>query len=154
MTDTFSSRERFGMLFVLVARRWRSALDDSLAKAGLSDATWAPLIHIGRSGGGLSQKELAARIGIDGSSLVRLLDILAAKGLTERRQDPDDRRSNLLFLTPAGRASLDHIQRVLTGIEADMLADFDDADMDMLTDVLERLDARIRSLRHKEDLSK
>ncbi|ABS66556.1 transcriptional regulator, MarR family [Xanthobacter versatilis] len=146
--DPISPRERFGMLFVMVARHWRSALDASLACRGLSDASWSPLLHIGRSGGGLSQKELAARVGIDGSSLVRLLDILAAKGLIERRQDPADRRANLLFLTPAGREAMADIQRLLNTIEARMLADFDDAEMAAMTTALERIDTRIRALRH------
>ncbi|MFG1372453.1 MarR family transcriptional regulator [Xanthobacter oligotrophicus] len=153
MTDPnpISARERFGMLFVVVARHWRSALDASLADMGLSDATWSPLLHIGRSGGGLSQKDLAARVGIDGSSLVRLLDILAAKGLIERRQDPGDRRANLLFLTPAGREAMAEIQRLLNGIEARMLADLDDAEMEAVTKALERIDTRIRALRHGGD---
>ncbi|MDI4654951.1 MarR family winged helix-turn-helix transcriptional regulator [Xanthobacter autotrophicus] len=151
MLDPTSARERFGMLFVVVARRWRSALDASLADRGLSDATWSPLLHIGRSGGGLSQKDLAARVGIDGSSLVRLLDILAAKGLIERRQDPADRRTNLLFLTAAGHGAMADIQSILNGIEARMLADLDDAEMEAMTKALERIEARIRALRHGGD---
>lgn len=148
MTNPTSARERFGMLFVVVARHWRSALDASLADMGLSDATWSPLLHIGRSGGGLSQKDLAARVGIDGSSLVRLLDILATKGLIERRQDPADRRANHLFLTPAGREAMADIQRLLNDIEARMLADLDDAEMEAMTGALERIEARIKALRH------
>ncbi len=147
MSEPVSPRERFGVLFVGVARRWRAALDASLADVGLSDATWSPLIHIGRAGGDISQKDLAARVGIDGSSLVRLLDILASKDLIERRQDVEDRRSNLLFLTPAGRAAVRKIQRVLTVAEQQMLADLDDAGMAALTTALERIDARIKALR-------
>lgn len=139
------------MLLVGVARRWRAALDASLAEVGLSDATWSPLAHIGRSGGGLSQKDLAARVGIDGSSLVRLLDILCEKGLIERRQDPADRRSNLLFLTPAGRAAERKILHVLTAVEHRMLADLDDSAITNLTAALERIDARIKALRDRGD---
>jgi MarR family transcriptional regulator, transcriptional regulator for hemolysin len=151
MSQPAPSRSRFGMLFVGVARRWRAALDASLVDVGLSDATWAPLVHIGRCGGGISQKELAARVGIDGSSLVRLLDILAAKDLIERRQDPDDRRSNLLFLKPAGKAAVRNIQRVLTVVEAHMLADLNDAEIESLTSALEGVDALIGALRRNRD---
>lgn len=49
MSASISSRDSFGMLLVGVARRWRSALDASLAEVGLSDATWGPLVHIGRT---------------------------------------------------------------------------------------------------------
>lgn len=143
--------QRFGCLFVGVARRWRAALDASLAEVGLSDATWSPLVHIGRSGGGISQKDLAARVGIDTSTLVRLLDILSAKGLIERRQDPTDRRANLLYLTPEGQSMLARIQQVLDVAETRMLADWDDETMQQLTDRLEQLDQRLRAGRAQEE---
>ncbi|WP_029006367.1 MarR family winged helix-turn-helix transcriptional regulator [Azorhizobium doebereinerae] len=148
MPHALSSRGRFGLLFVGAARRWRSALDAGLAEVGAGDATWSPLIHVHRAGGGLSQKELAARVGIDGSSLVRLVDILAARGFIERRQDTADRRSNLLFLTPAGETEARRIQRVLTRLETRMLAGLDGAEIAALTAALERIDARIEALRH------
>ena len=147
MPHSAQLRERFGMLFVGVARRWRAAVDSRLAGLGLSDATWPPLVHIDTSGGGISQKELAARVGIDGSSLVRLLDILARKGLIERRQDEADRRANLLFLTPEGEAAVRDIRRLLVAAEAEMLADLDDDRLRALTGALERIDARIRAPR-------
>lgn len=149
MTKLPSPRHRFGMLFVGVARRWRSTLDARLDSLGLTDATWTPLIHIERSGEGICQKDLAARIGLDGSSLVRLLDILVAKGLIERRQDTADRRSNLLFLTRQGQAATRDIQHALTDVEAEMLADLDDAEMEALTTALDRIDARIKATRHE-----
>ena len=80
-------RSRFGIRFALLARRWRQSLDAHLAEAGLSDATWVPLVHLHESGGGITQKDLAALVGIDSSSLVRLLDILCRQGLAERRVD-------------------------------------------------------------------
>jgi len=139
------------MLLVGVARRWRAALDASLAESGLSDATWGPLVHIGLSGGAISQKDLAARVGIDGSSLVRLIDILASRELVERRQDPADRRSNLLFLTPAGEASVRRIRHFLTQAEDEMLRDFDEGEVLALTSALERIDSRIAELRALRD---
>lgn len=148
--NSLFSRQRFGMLLVGVARRWRAALDAHLARIGLSDATWSPLVYIGLSGGGISQKDLAGRVGIDGSTLVRLLDILAEKALIERRQDAADRRSNLLFLTPAGAATVREIRHVLGAAEERMLAELGDADLDMLTGALERIDAGIRNLRYED----
>src|SRR3546814_3268371 len=77
-------------------------LNAHLATAGLPDATWIPLVHLSETGGGITQKELAALVGIDGSSLVRLIDILCRKGLVERRADESDGRARLIHLTPAG----------------------------------------------------
>ena len=42
-------------------------------------------------------------------SLTRLLDRLADNGLIERRPDPNDRRANRLYLTPAARPLLEQL---------------------------------------------
>src|SRR3546814_7960315 len=79
--------------------------------------------------GGITQKELAALVGIDGSSLVRLLDILCRKGLVERRADESDGRARLIHLTPAGVQRVAEIRQELTRGEEGMLADLSDADI-------------------------
>lgn len=48
------------------------------------------------------QKDLAASIGIEGPSLVRLIDTLVIKGLIQRSEDGTDRRAKQLCLTPEG----------------------------------------------------
>ncbi len=64
-----------GVRLVGLGRRWRKTLDAQLAAEGLSDAVWTPLVHLHRLGDGISQTELAAAVGLDGSSLVRLAAI-------------------------------------------------------------------------------
>jgi DNA-binding MarR family transcriptional regulator len=61
---------------------------------------------------GLSQRALAERLGVLPSRLVLLVDDLEARGLVERRDDPDDRRSYALHLTGPGRATLAELGRV------------------------------------------
>jgi len=141
-----SPRFRFGLQFVLLARHWRRALDQELEKIGLSDAVWAPLIHLHRAGDGLYQKELAQRVGVDGSSLVRLLDILGERGLLERRTPDSDRRAKLLYLTEAGRRAVAEIQQALSAAEADMLADLDDAELQTVMDAFGKIEARLQRL--------
>ncbi len=139
-------RARFGLQFALLARRWRRTLDARLAEAGLSDATWAPLVHLHQSGDGISQKTLAALVGLDASSLVRLIDILVARGLVERRTDVADRRARLIHLTDAGRAAVAEILRLLVGREAEMLADVSDAELVQVMDVFDRIGRRLPQL--------
>ncbi|WP_413206924.1 MarR family winged helix-turn-helix transcriptional regulator [Rhodospirillum sp. A1_3_36] len=147
MKHPLSPRVRLGMLFVGVARRWRAVVDASLSHDGLSDATWAPLLHLARAGEPLSQKALAARIGLDGSSLVRLVDILVDKDLVVRCQDPADRRANRLSLTAEGQAKVARIQQSVDAVEGDLLAGFDDDEIMILVTLLDRLDRRILAYR-------
>lgn len=141
-----SPRDRFGFQFIELARRWRRALDSRLAQAGLTDATWTPLIHLHESGDGIHQKELALRIGLDGSSLVRLLDILCARGLIERREDGNDRRAKRVFLTGQGRQAIRKIRQVLNRVEEEMLADISNAEIATMTGAFDKIGARVQSI--------
>ncbi len=143
METSSDQRRRIGIRLVGLARRWRQALDARLSSAGLSDATWAPLVHLRELGDGISQSQLAAAVGLDGSSLVRLLDILVEQGLIERRPHAGDRRIKLVYLTPDGRRALTSIRKRLVAIEDELLADLDEEDASALLLAFEKIDARI-----------
>jgi DNA-binding MarR family transcriptional regulator len=51
----------------------------------------------------LSQGDVARRMRVDRTTMVALIDDLEGKGLAQRRQDPVDRRKNVVELTGAGR---------------------------------------------------
>lgn len=103
MTDSFSELRRdFGLFAVRLGRHWRNVVDAELGKFGLTGATWRPLYYLGRSEG-VRPKDLAIALDVERPSAVQLVDRLVAQGLVERRDDPDDRRCKLLYLTPAGR---------------------------------------------------
>ena len=144
-----SPRLRFGFQLVGFARRWRRELDRRLADVGLTDATWAPLIHLHEAGEGNSQKELAALVGIDGSSLVRLLDILAGRGLIERRVEESDRRTRLVFLTPAGREAVEDIRAQLLQAETAMLGDLSDDEISIILKAFDKVDQRLATGRDR-----
>ncbi|WP_020180611.1 MarR family transcriptional regulator [Methylopila sp. M107] len=108
-----TSATEFGRQLALLSRRWRKRLDDALASSGLTDASWRPLIHLGRLGDGARQSDLARALGIEGPSLVRLLDRLEASKLIERREDSSDRRAKTLHLTPEGETLVDRMQAVV-----------------------------------------
>ena len=51
----------------------------------------------------LAQGEIARAMDVDRTTMVALIDDLQLKGLFQRRQDPDDRRKNVVELTDAGQ---------------------------------------------------
>ena len=51
----------------------------------------------------MKQADLAAELGVNPSTALRMVDRLAAAGLLERQPNPDSRREQLVGLTPAGR---------------------------------------------------
>lgn len=62
-----------------------------------------------RSGGVLTQAELARRIGLDKSTVSRLVAGLEARDWVARRPDPDDRRAQLVELRWGGRSIADRL---------------------------------------------
>jgi MarR family transcriptional regulator for hemolysin len=52
---------------------------------------------------GLSQKDLVRLCTSDPTTIGRMLELLEDKGCVQRRPDPDDGRSRLVFLTTRGR---------------------------------------------------
>ena len=147
--DHTTPRRRVGFRLVGLSRRWRHTLDTRLAAAGLSDAVWAPLFHLSRLGDGISQSELASAVGIDGSSLVRLLDMLVAQELVERQPHPTDRRIKLLNLTPKGRTTVQAIRKRLVVLEDELLVGLDDATLETLLNAFDVIDQRIAALHDK-----
>jgi DNA-binding MarR family transcriptional regulator len=72
----------------------------------------AGILRLLRSSAGLSQQELAAKLGIHPSRLVAILDNLEKRKLVERRPNPDDRRLYSLHLTKDGGDILQQIGKV------------------------------------------
>jgi len=91
-----------------VARLLRTYADQRAAQFGITYSKWAVLSRLRRSEG-LKQTELAEVLDLQPITLTRLLDGLADNGLIERRPDPDDRRANRLYLTPAAGPLLDQL---------------------------------------------
>lgn len=143
MSNETSPRFSFGFRFSVLARQWRRALDGSLAVAGLTDASWAPMIHLQEAGEGLTQKQLALLVGVDNSSLVRLLDILARRGFIERRVAAQDRRARLIYMTEEGRRAAREIRTVLSKAEAAMLADVSDAELAAMLATFDKIASRM-----------
>jgi MarR family transcriptional regulator for hemolysin len=103
-------REGFAPLIARAARQWRRAVDRHLQPFGLTEATWLPLIYLARAPEPMRQKDLAAALTLDGSSVVRLLDSLQASGLIERREEDGDRRAKIITLTGRGQRIIDQVE--------------------------------------------
>ena len=130
-----SNRDSFGSLLSRAARQWRRAADVGLRPFDLTEATWLPLVHIARAPAPPRQKDLAASMSLDGSSVVRLLDNLEAAGLIQRKEG-EDRRAKIITLTPRGKAIADKVETVARRIRSDALAGLSDRDIETTVRVL------------------
>ena len=88
-----------------------------------------PVLTIARAGNGMRQGVLAEELGVEGPSLVRILDQLCLGGLVERRDDPTDKRAKTLHLTAEGQALAAVIEDAVQVVRAQMLAAVGDEDL-------------------------
>jgi DNA-binding MarR family transcriptional regulator len=72
----------------------------------------AGILRILSSTPAITQQRLAVTLGMVPSRLVALIDDMEARGLIERRENPDDRRRYALHLTEKGHSTLEMIGRV------------------------------------------
>jgi MarR family transcriptional regulator, transcriptional regulator for hemolysin len=131
-----------GFLMRRIVRLWRREVDQALADHGLSQATAVPLLVLSRWGKCARQGVLAEEMGIEGPSLVRLIDLLQAEGLVERREDPTDRRAKMLHLTAIGETKADEINQVLRRVRAYLLKDISSEDLAVTFEALRSIERR------------
>lgn len=87
----------------------------------------------------LSQLEAAGKLGIDRTTMVALVDALEGKELVERRRSPQDRRKNIVQLTPAGRERLRDAESAREEMERRFLAPLSSPDATLLVRALQSL---------------
>lgn len=96
---------RLGYLLKHAQLRLADLTGSALAPFGINGRECAVLIVIDDRSP-LSQQEVARRLGVDRTTMVALIDELENKELVQRRQDPEDRRRNVVALTDHGRDTL------------------------------------------------
>jgi MarR family transcriptional regulator for hemolysin len=117
-------QREIGFNIMDVARMLKTYADQLARQFGISRAQWSVLVRLDRSEG-LKQSELAEMLDLQPISLTRLLDRLAENGLIERRDDPNDRRANRLYLTPAARPLLERLEGLGKAMMATVLEGLD-----------------------------
>ncbi len=101
------------MLLHDVARMQRTRFDQWARNYGMTRAQGVILVRLA-SQPGISQIEMAALCEVEPITVGRLVDRLEARGLIERRPDPNDRRVRRLHLLPAAQPMLAKIESYKT----------------------------------------
>ena len=128
-----------------VSRRWRVRLDERLKHTGLTQARWIVLLQLSQAGE-LSQRELAERVGVEGPTLVRVLDKLEDQGLVTRSACGGDRRVKHINLTTAAGPVLGEITRISRELRAELLADVPGEELGKALQVLKVIGDRLEKM--------
>jgi MarR family transcriptional regulator, transcriptional regulator for hemolysin len=134
--------ETIGPLLHGAARAWRLKLDERLKPMGLSQAKWRTLLHLSIAPDALTQKEIAARLGIEEPSLVTLLHRLEEDGWVTRRSAPHDRRCKLVQLGRRAQSVITQINAAAAELRHELLADISASELHTCIQVLSRIRAK------------
>jgi MarR family transcriptional regulator for hemolysin len=135
------------LVFQLIesSRLLQAFVDERAKEFGTTRAQWGVLGRLRRQEG-LTQVELAAQLGLQPISLVRLLDRLVEQKCVERRTDPHDRRANKLYLTEKGRRMIEELDPHGHRLRADVLESFSNEDVLQMREMLIAIKARLGAL--------
>jgi MarR family transcriptional regulator for hemolysin len=124
----------------LASRAYRAAADKVASDYGLSQATGLPVLVISRFGeSGVRPGVLAETLGLEPSSLVRVVDHLLESRLLERHDDPNDRRAKILRLTEEGQKTAERMDQALRPFRRKLFGAFEPADVEACLRVLSGL---------------
>lgn len=135
--------ERFSAALHSTARGWRLMIDKQLKHLGIGQAGWMTIAMIAKSDQPMSQRALADLVGVEGPSMVSMLDRLEREGLVTRAPSPTDRRVKLVQLTEAGATLYQQVREQAGSVRASLLGDIDPARLAAATELLELLRTRI-----------
>lgn len=103
-----------GFFLTRTGKSYLSELNQQLSNLDI-ERNYYSLIIIERGQGQLTQNELAAALGTDKVSVVRIVDYLVSKGYIRRLRSKEDKRKFCLVGTPKALLALPHIRKAIAG---------------------------------------
>ncbi|MEV0345795.1 MarR family transcriptional regulator [Nonomuraea sp. NPDC050680] len=132
------SRRRLGYLLKHANLRLAQHTGPALEPYGV-DGRELAVLNVLDAADPLSQQEAATRLRIDRTTMVAMIDTLEGKELVSRRPHPDDRRKNMVELTPRGRDTLREGGQAVDEAERAFLAKLAPDDAARLRELLDKL---------------
>ncbi len=113
----------------LATRRFRARFAERVKSTSQTEARWSALYFVSHAPEGLIQSDLAERMGVQGPTLVRLLDALEAQHLVRRTEEPGDRRAKRVVIEPAGVRMIEEVDVVAAQMRDEVFATVSDQDL-------------------------
>jgi MarR family transcriptional regulator, transcriptional regulator for hemolysin len=131
--------ERFSDALHSTSRSWRQAVDRRLKYLGVSQASWMTIAITAKARSPLSQSELADKLGVEGATMVAMIDRLVKVGLVIREASTTDRRVKRVVLTPSGSKIYEKVKAEAVALRRELLANTDQKKLLIATELLEGL---------------
>ncbi|SFP19293.1 DNA-binding transcriptional regulator, MarR family [Variovorax sp. 770b2] len=146
MTETLDAPDTNPLkLLGRVARGFTRIADADLREVGLAAGQLPVLVSLKKSKA-LSQAELARIAQVEQPSMAQLLTRMERDGLVERVDDPADKRSRLISLTPLAARRLPKARALMEAHSQQALAGLSRAEVAQLFALLQRVNANVERM--------
>lgn len=103
--------EQLAVIFYRVNRAFQYLMSLHLKAYDITPEQWNVLKHL-QEKDGISQKDLSYMADKDKTTITRIIDSLEERGALHRHNNPNDRRSFLIYLTEEGRSLIRELQPI------------------------------------------
>ena len=143
----YDYRNGIGFITRSTTKAFESAFDQQLRnKAGITVAQSRVIGTLMLVKNGITQKEIATRIGIEAPTIVPMIDKLEEQGIVDRRPDPDDRRNNLIFLTSKSETKWELIMECALELEKASCQGLADEELEVTKTTLRKITKNVTGL--------
>jgi MarR family transcriptional regulator for hemolysin len=142
--QTYDFENSIGFIVNQAAKAFVKALDSELRqKVGLTVGQWKVMVMLVNQNG-LTQKEIAEKLALEGPTLIPILDKMEKEGLVIRKVDPNDRRNNRIYRTEKADTLWDSMIECGLKIREVSIKDIPDENVKIMKDALEKMRQNLR----------
>lgn len=136
----YDYQNSIGFIINRVGKSLIYVIDQELRKRfGITFGQWKVLIIITNSESGLTQKEIADKLVLEGPTLIPIIDKLEKEELVVRKNDAKDRRINRIFLTEKTHELLNDTIECVSQIKEICVADLTENEVLITKNTLEKM---------------
>jgi MarR family transcriptional regulator for hemolysin len=141
----YDYQNNIGFIVNKTAKAFVKALDSELReKVGVTVGQWKVMVMLINQDG-LTQREIAERLGLEGPTLIPIIDKMERDDLVVRKVDPSDRRNNKIYRTEKANESWNEMLKCAVKVRQVSLKGIPDENIDNAKNVLELIYQNLRN---------
>jgi MarR family transcriptional regulator for hemolysin len=136
----YDYQNSIGFIINRIGKSLINVIDQELRrKFGITFGQWKVLIIIANSDQGLTQKDIAYKLVLEGPTLIPILDKLEKDGLVVRKTDTKDRRINRIYFTERADGFLNDAIECVAQIKKVCLNNLSESEISITKNTLEKM---------------
>ena len=141
----YDFQNTIGFIVNRTAKAFVKALDSELReKVGVTVGQWKVMVMLINQDG-LTQKEIAERLGLEGPTIIPIIDKMEKDDLVVRKVDPSDRRNNKIYRTEKANELWNEMLKCATKVRQVSLKDIPEVNIGITKKTLEHINQNLRN---------